>query len=39
MPCTDVFGDAFFDTLDCVTNALDNVLARPYLISTLCAPL
>ena len=24
----DVFGDGFFDQIDCVTNALDNVLAR-----------
>lgn len=26
-----IFGDEFFDNLDCVTNALDNVLARQYM--------
>lgn len=26
-----MFGDDFFDNLDCVTNALDNVLARQYM--------
>ncbi|KAG0150261.1 hypothetical protein CROQUDRAFT_130822 [Cronartium quercuum f. sp. fusiforme G11] len=26
-----IFGDDFFDELDCVTNALDNVLARQYM--------
>ncbi|PLW21703.1 hypothetical protein PCANC_03221 [Puccinia coronata f. sp. avenae] len=26
-----IFGDDFFDHLDCVTNALDNVLARQYM--------
>lgn len=26
-----IFGDDFFDNLDCVTNALDNVLARQYM--------
>ncbi|KAH9469643.1 hypothetical protein MJO28_004497 [Puccinia striiformis f. sp. tritici] len=26
-----LFGDEFFDHLDCVTNALDNVLARQYM--------
>ncbi|MBW0490378.1 hypothetical protein O181_030093 [Austropuccinia psidii MF-1] len=26
-----VFGDDFFENLDCVTNALDNVLARQYM--------
>ena len=25
---TDVYGDAFFGSIDCVTNALDNVVAR-----------
>ena len=24
----DTFGDSFFDSIDCVTNALDNVAAR-----------
>ena len=27
----DVFGDDFFANIDCVTNALDNVLARQYM--------
>ncbi|BGP04236.1 E1 ubiquitin-activating protein [Rhodotorula toruloides] len=26
-----VFGDSFFDSIDCVTNALDNVSARQYM--------
>lgn len=26
-----VFGDSFFDSIDCVTNALDNVAARQYM--------
>lgn len=26
-----VFGDEFFDNIDCVTNALDNVMARQYM--------
>ena len=29
----DVFGDDFFDNIDCVTNALDNVKAREYMDS------
>lgn len=28
---TDTFGDAFFDDIDGVTNALDNVAARSFL--------
>ena len=29
--CAGVFGDAFFDGIDVVTNALDNVAARQYM--------
>ena len=31
LACTDVYGDEFFTNLDCITNALDNVVARQYM--------